>query len=70
MALIIALGAYFEFFEVINLIRDGIDYITTLRSWINFFSPVINIYCIFYYGDERKSYYSILTAIAVLLMWY
>ena len=67
--MIVLLAMYFEFFEVISLIRDPYDYIDIYNT-IDLLSPVNNIYCMVHSNDKERGTIKVLAAIAVILMWF
>ena len=68
-SLIIAFAVYFQFFEIISLYRDPKSYIKDSFNYIDFSSPINNIYCMLLSNDDNRRPIKILAALAVCQMW-
>ena len=76
MRCIILIGiAYFVFFEMVCMMRDGLSYLTDIFNWLDIMSFVLNLYLIYatiYVAPNKNSRLNVRTmaALGVVLMWF
>lgn len=73
--IILTLIAYFFFFEMVCIMRDGLDYLTDIFNWMDNIAFILNIYMIYatvYIAPDPTARTEVraMAALTVVFMWF